>query len=191
VVLSRRLALVLGGLVVAAVLAVGAALAADDPGPSAVDVGFLQDMIDHHEQANLLSAIALRGDASAPVRNLALDVIAAQRYEIGLMEGWLMRWGLERGAVGREAMGWMGMPVAVDEMPGMASVAELDALARLTGGALDVRYLELLLDHHRGGVHMAQAAVDGAGDAQVRWLAHQMARAQRHEIRAIETLLAG
>lgn len=173
------------GLVGAAVHGAGA----DGRDRGEADVGFLHDMIDHHEQATLLSAIALRGDASPPVANLALDVIAAQRYEIGLMEGWLLEWGLERGAPGRQAMAWMGMGTAPEAMPGMASQEQVAALAQLAGPELDVAYLQLLLDHHRGGVHMAEAARDRALDENVRWLARQMARTQRHEIREIETLL--
>ena len=176
---------------VAVVAGAAAGVGADGSGRNRADVGFLQDMIDHHEQANLLAAIALRGDPSAPVRNLALDVINAQRYEIGMMDGWLMQWDRERGEPARDAMAWMGMHVTPREMPGMASVRDLDALGRLSGRALDVRFLELMLDHHRGGVHMAEAAVESAGDSHVRWLAGQMARNQRREIREIETLLPG
>jgi uncharacterized protein (DUF305 family) len=147
-------------------------------------------MIDHHDQANLLSSIALRGDTAAPVRNLALDVIAAQRYEIGLMDGWLMQWDRDRGAPDRVAMAWMGMPVAPDAMPGMATAEEVAALGRLTGSALDVRFLELLRRHHEGGIHMAEAAIEHARNPHVRWAAGQMARNQRREIRDIDTLLA-
>jgi uncharacterized protein (DUF305 family) len=180
-------AAVMAGAVVVAAGRVGA----DRPDHGRVDIGFLQDMIDHHEQANQLSAIALRGDASSPVANLALDVVAAQRYEIGVMEGWLIEWGLERGEPTRVAMAWMGMSVAPATMPGMAAPADVDALTRLSGAALDVRYLELLLDHHRGGLHMSDAAATSARNPHVRWLAGQMATNQRREIREIETLLAG
>lgn len=179
------------GLVLAALGATAVVAADDEPDRNAADVGFLQDMIDHHDQANQLSAVALAGDASEPVRNLALDVIASQRYEIGVMEGWLIQWGLDRGAPGREVMAWMGMPTPIDDMPGMASAGAIAGLSRLRGSDLDVRYLELLLDHHEGGVHMATEAAERGADPHVRWLAEQMARNQRREIREIETLLAG
>lgn len=176
---------------VAVVVLVATGVGADDPGPGPADIGFLQDMIDHHEQATQLSAIALAAETSAPVRNLALDVVAAQRYEIGLMEGWLIEWGLDRGEPGRDVMAWMGMPLPAHAMPGMATLEQIDRLHRLDGSAIDVRFLELMLEHHRGGIHMATAAVDTARSPNVQWLAGQMARNQRREIREIETLLAG
>jgi uncharacterized protein (DUF305 family) len=188
----RPLVAVAAGVVLVAGIVALAVDGAGARGPrhGEVDVGFLQDMIDHHEQANLLAAVALRGDASPPVRNLALDVVASQRYEIGLMEGWLMEWGLDRGDPGRRAMAWMGMATAPDAMPGMATQGQITALAGLAGGDLDVEFLRLMADHHRGGVHMADAAVREAEHPNVRWLAGTMSRNQRREIRDIETLLA-
>jgi uncharacterized protein (DUF305 family) len=182
-------AVVAGALVLGGAAVVAANRSDRDPQRNRADVGFLRDMIDHHEQATLMSGIALRGDASEPVRNLALDVIAYQRYEIGMMEGWLIDWGLERGQPGREAMVWMGMPVAVESMPGMASVEDLTELSQLSGNKLDVRFLELMLDHHHGGVHMAEAAIERGRNPHVRWLAGQMARNQEREIADIERLL--
>ena len=59
------------------------------PPTSAVDTGFLQDMIDHHEQAVTMASLA-NGSASNPVvRHLAREVLIEQRYEIGLMDGYL------------------------------------------------------------------------------------------------------
>jgi uncharacterized protein (DUF305 family) len=186
--------LVTGALCAAVVLATIAVIASTGSGNdrlrrSRADVGFLQDMIDHHEQANLMSAIALHGHASESVRNVALDVTAVQRYEIGMMEGWLIQWGLERGQPAREAMAWMGMSTAPASMPGMATQPELTKLGQLSGRALDIRFLKLMLVHHRGGIHMAEAAADLARNPHVRWLASQMALNQRREIRDIERLL--
>lgn len=180
------------GLGIAAVVAAGLLVAkvarSSDAEPrNATDVGFLQDMIDHHDQANLLAAIALRGDASPVVRNAAVDVIASQRYEIGLMEGWLIGWGLDRGAPQRTAMEWMGMDVQPAAMPGMATTGEIDALSDLHGAALDQRFLALMIDHHRGGIHMSEAALGSARNPHVLSLARRIVRNQRREIRELET----
>jgi uncharacterized protein (DUF305 family) len=181
------IAIVAGGLLAGSVVARGGSgrAARND-----ADVGFLRDMIDHHDQANFLSAVALRGTVSPAIRNVALDVVAAQRYEVGLMEGWLIDWDLERGAPDRDAMAWMGMRVSPATMPGMATRAELADLATMSGTALDIQFLELMIDHHRGGVHMAEAAAERAHDPHVSWLARRMTRNQRQEIRELETLLA-
>ncbi|MEN3273170.1 MAG: hypothetical protein V7636_1931 [Actinomycetota bacterium] len=158
--------------------------------PSKVDVGFLQDMIDHHDQANLLSLVALHGDASPVARNLAVDVLTSQRYEIGIMDEWLRAHGLSRGGPSRTAMTWMGMHVTPATMPGMATQPQIDALSRLTGAALDRQFFMLMIEHHEGGIHMASAAAKTATDGHVRWLAGQMARNQRREIMEIQSVMA-
>jgi len=159
-------------------------------GPSKADIGFLQDMIDHHEQANLLSLVALHGDASPIARNLAVDVLTSQRYEIGLMDEWLRSHGQSRGGPDRTAMAWMGMNVTPATMPGMATQADIDALSRLSGPALDRQFLQLMIVHHEGGIHMGTAAEKLATEGHVQWLAGQMARNQRREILEIESALA-
>ena len=157
--MSRRLLLV----VVAVVLA---ACASHDE-PSAVDVGFLQDMADHHEQAVRMALLVQAKDDVSPITmSFANDVVAAQRYELGLIDGYLVAMGQERGSPQREVMAWMDMPVPVAEMPGMAAQADLDALAAARGSDADARFFELMIEHHRGGLHMAEYAVEH-GDAEV------------------------
>ena len=185
---ARTLAAVMGVVALAAVGAlVGARVVDADDGPTAVDVGFLRDMLDHHEQANLMALLALGRDPSPVARNLAVDVLASQRYEIGLMEGWLIDWGVERGAPTRDAMAWMGMHVVPAEMPGMASQAQLNTLNTLSGDELDDAFFELMIGHHQGGIHMAEAAAKSATNPHVRWIAKAIARNQRREIMEIET----
>jgi uncharacterized protein (DUF305 family) len=182
---------------VAVVLAGGVAgvLAADDrpsrPPADGVDVGFLRDMIDHHEQAVLLSLLALRNGASPPIRDAAVDVIASQREEIGTMEGWLTMWGHERGQPTRRAMTWMGMDSAVQDMPGMAGRPQLEALTAATGQELDALFLSLMIDHHEGGIHMGEHAARTASDGHVRFLATQIARNQQREIRHLRAMQEG
>jgi uncharacterized protein (DUF305 family) len=183
------LGLGLAALVAAGVLVARVAGSSDAEPRNATDVGFLQDMIDHHDQANLMAAIALRGDASPVIRNAAVDVIASQRYEIGLMEGWLIDWGLTRGAPKRAAMGWMGMDAEPASMPGMATTSQIDTLAKLQGPALDEAFLELMIVHHLGGIHMSEGALKSARNPHVRWMASRIVRNQRREIRDLETTL--
>lgn len=153
-----------------------------DGGPATADVGFLQDMIDHHDQAVRMAVIELSNGSSDIPKSFAADVIAGQRYEMGLMEGWLLDWGSERGAPTREVMGWMGEPLPLASMPGLATQRQLDALAKSHGADADARYFQLMITHHEGGVHMAEHAAEHATDAKVRKLAARMARFQSLEI---------
>jgi uncharacterized protein (DUF305 family) len=152
------------------------------PGASSVDVGFLRDMIDHHEQAVRMSLIELSNGGHAIPRNAATDVLAAQRYEIGLMEERLHDWGYPKGAPTRRVMGWMGMAVPLPSMPGLASPAQLQRFAAAKGADADGQFLQLMIVHHQGGIHMAEYAAAHASDERVRDLADYMARQQSLEI---------
>lgn len=160
------------------------------PPDSAVDTGFLQDMITHHEQAVTMASVTTASAGDAVVRDMAREVLIEQRYEIGLMDGYLQARDEVRGADDREVMGWMGPPLAIDEMPGLASREQLDQLQSASPDDQNELFLELMIAHHRGGVDMAEYAARNAEDPRVRHLAEVMANVQTQEIREYELKLA-
>lgn len=158
------------------------------PGSDSVNVGFLQDMISHHEQAIQMSNIEL---AAGTVRASRCSRARSCSFKgsIGLMHRKLDEWGYRRENRDPTAMAWMGMPTPVDDMPGMASAAEMDRLGDATAPAVDALFVRLMQDHHRGGVHMAACAAEHASDPLVRQLAARMARNQRIEINELDGAL--
>lgn len=150
---------------------------------NAVDVGFLHDMRAHHEQAGQMSYIFLGLDDTAPgLRTIARDILVGQNIEIGRMIQMLRDMGRPEAAETDEAMAWMGMPTTADQMPGMATDDELQALATASGASADELFVQLMVAHHEGGVHMAERAVEDAGLAKVRSMARSMVVGQRGEI---------
>ena len=154
----------------------------DDRAPSAVDLGFVQDMITHHEQAVAMAGIALRTSESPSVRTIANEVVITQMREIGLFDATLQRWGRNRKSYDDEVMAWMGMPMPLEEMPGYADDIELAALQDATGADFDALFLSLLSAHHVGGTQMAAFAADNARDGRVADLAAVIERNQSVEI---------
>ena len=151
--------------------------------PTDVDLGFVNDMLDHHDQAVQMSLITLNTPGiSGGVRQFATEVVIFQRYEIGLLEGRLNVWGEERGAEDRTAMAWMGMGTNVNDMPGMARPSDLERLRNATGIGADREFLTLMRAHHEGGVHMAEYAAANASDTEVVALAARMANVQKLEV---------
>ena len=74
-------------------------------------------------------------------------------------------------------------------MPGMATQAEVDKLQTMTGKAMDVYFLQLMLRHHQGGLPMAQYGAEHASESYVRNAAQKMVAGQSAEIVLMERLL--
>ncbi len=152
------------------------------PDADSVDVGFCLDMIAHHEQAVEMALIELANGEDPVVRGFAQEVVIFQQYEMGRMDEQLSDWGMDRRDRGRTAMEWMDMPTPASAMPGMATEEQLDRLQNAQGAAADALFLDLMAEHHRGGLHMADYAAEQAGDPDVRELASIMSRNQGVEI---------
>tara|TARA_Y100000814_G_scaffold272245_2_gene229562 strand:+ start:4350 stop:4961 length:612 start_codon:yes stop_codon:yes gene_type:complete len=161
---------------------------ADAASPNEIDIGFCQDMAFHHEQALAMCQRVLGTDTGSQVQTAAADILQNQSYERGMMHTWLQSWG-ESTAPPSTVMGWMGMEMAADMMPGLATDEEMRELALAEGLEKGRMFLELMRTHHVGGVHMAEAAT-GAATAPVRQIAAQAALVQAYEIEIFDELLA-
>jgi uncharacterized protein (DUF305 family) len=182
------------GLSWAQVAALGAALAflgfaigffvTRDRPPSAdsADVGFLQDMLTHHDQALGVATLTIANGEDPIVRSYAREVLTFQSYEIGVMTQMLAEWGFSRDERSDEAMAWMDMAVPVEQMPGLLTDEQLAEIGDARGAELDRLFLLRMAEHHRGGLHMAQEAVERADDDGVAALAARIARNQAGEI---------
>jgi uncharacterized protein (DUF305 family) len=161
------------------------ALQGDDEPPTpmnAVDVGFLQDMLDHHEQALLISNLYLDNQPDGPAAPYANEVIMFQTRDMGWMRDWLAEEGYQPGAPDRTAMEWMNEPVPVAEMPGMQSPERLQQLADATGAEADLLWFEIMTDHHLGGVHMGDHAAANGAREEIIEFAESVSRNQRIEV---------
>ena len=157
---------------------------------SDVDVGFLHDMRDHHDQAVQMGYMFLAlPDTDPALRTVARSIISGQSIDIGRMIQLLRSMNAPEASETNEAMAWMGMPVPVDQMPGMATEAEIEELAASSGAAADQLFVELMAAHHRGGIHMAEVAAADAANEEVRSMAASIAASQAEEIGELERLI--
>lgn len=162
----------------------------DDDAGSEVDIGFLQDMRIHHEQAvGMAFTYLARPDTDPALQTVARTILFGQSIDIGRMIQLLRAMDAPEAAETDEAMGWMGMPTTHDAMPGMATEAELDELAASSGAAADELFVDLMVAHHEGGVHMAEFAEADADNSEVRKMAAGLVAGQRGEIAELEGLL--
>jgi uncharacterized protein (DUF305 family) len=160
--------------------------------PSAVDIGFAQDMANHHEQAIEMATYVDQTSTDPEIVNLAYDIESNQTIEQGEMTGWLDTWGLTR--VDQHPMLWMGAEhaqhVVNGLMPGMATPAQMTKLMSMPNGkALDIFFLQLMIHHHQGGAPMAQFAEQHATEDYVRTLAGHMLADQDTQTIEMEQML--
>ncbi|MEV2249212.1 DUF305 domain-containing protein [Streptomyces sp. NPDC050147] len=200
--MRRRSRWVVGAVAAVAVAAGGitVAVASSDgssgtssPTTESADAGFARDMATHHQQAVEMSYIVRDRTKDEEIRRLAYDIAQTQANQRGMLLGWLDLWELPK-VPEKGPMEWMGMgdmPPGEDGalMPGMATNTELKKLGELNGRAAEVRYLQLMIKHHKGGVHMAEGCVDRCEvGAEVR-LARGMVESQESEIKLMTDLL--
>ncbi|MFE9770368.1 DUF305 domain-containing protein [Streptomyces sp. NPDC005931] len=192
----RTLGLITGA-AAAALVAAGAityAVAGDEgsdgagrtPTADSADAGFARDMAVHHQQAVEMSYIVRDRTKDEEVRRLAYDIAQTQANQRGMLLGWLDLWELPKVSAD-PPMTWMGMGDTASGkdgalMPGMATNAEMKRLGSLSGKEAEVFYLQLMTDHHKGGVHMAQACVSACEVGVEKRLARGMVEGQESEI---------
>lgn len=163
--------------------ALGWALGGRDTDPlNATDVGFLQDMSLHHEQAIQMSLLLLDKDDVRPeLKAYAVEIIMSQRFDQGLFNATLDRFG-HPSAPGDTVMAWMGHGIPADQMPGMASAERMRELRDAGSDEAESLWIALMSDHHIGGMHMAEQAAERGQDRTVVGLATATRQIQADEV---------
>ncbi|MFD9703318.1 DUF305 domain-containing protein [Lentzea sp. NPDC059081] len=172
------------------------------PASGSVDVGFCQDMSQHHLQGIQMANIARDRSTDTEVRQLAFDIASTQLEQVGRMKGWLMMWNEHEQNISGVYMSWMndsgvhGHGATTPEsgkplMPGMAVTEELTKLRTMPAGRdFDVYFLQLMLRHHMGGAPMAEYASTRASQPFVRTLSENMLKSQASETELMKDYLA-
>ena len=200
--INARLIRLAGGLIAGAVVLTGCSsggsmdMSDTDSGSSASesadfnesDVAFAQGMIVHHQSALDMAQLA-EGRAEDPrVLDLAGRIEAAQEPEIETMTGWLEDWGQPTAA--EESGGMDGMDMGGEnDMGGMDMEMDMSGLEAASGAEFDRMWLEMMAEHHRSAVDMAETEVGDGQNADAIALAEQIIESQSAEIEEMETLL--
>ena len=145
------------------------------------DVEFAQGMIAHHQQAIEMSDIEIETGESTEVIELAERIKEQQSPEIDLMTELLEAWGVDAADEG-------GMDHGGDSS--MMSEADMAALEAASGAELDRMFLEMMIEHHRGAIDMAEQEIEDGEAPEAKELARNIIDAQTAEIDEMEALLA-
>jgi uncharacterized protein (DUF305 family) len=165
------------------------------PDTNSPEAGFARDMSTHHQQAVEMSLLIRNNSDDPEVTTLAYDILNTQATQRGMMSGWLQIWDVPQRQAG-PPMQWMQPHATSTEssnnqpMAGMATPAEMDRLAELSGAAAEELFLELMIEHHIGGVEMAEAVLARSDHPVVTRLAQTMVSGQGVEITYMRELLS-
>ncbi|MFI8849023.1 DUF305 domain-containing protein [Streptomyces sp. 891-h] len=152
--------------------------------PNSADFTYITMMIEHHEQAVVMSKLAPKRAADSDVRKLASRIKAAQGPEIKAMRGWLE----QHDDSGHTDHGGSGGGKGHAAMPGMATGAQLAQLRKARGRTFDRLFLTLMTTHHKGAVTMAVQALKDGNDVRVEEMATEVVAQQRAEIKRMRQL---
>jgi uncharacterized protein (DUF305 family) len=132
---------------------------------------FLDAMIPHHRMAVEMARIAMRRTDDAAVRDVAVDVIANQRWEIRMMERW--------------RRDWFGATAPAPELDAahlahLGMDHDMDAVARAR--PFPPAFYRAMIPHHRGAIVMARRLLAGDPRPELATLARSIATGQEIEI---------
>jgi uncharacterized protein (DUF305 family) len=151
---------------------------------NSVDTGFLQDMRIHHEQAVVMATIYLGAapNGNSTLRTIAREIMLEQQMETGRMVQLLRMFKAAETNESDQVMGWMGTPIPLSRMPGYATDAELEKLYQSRDTQADELFITLMIAHHKGGVHMAEYAVENGKNNEVIAFAELIVESQSSEV---------
>jgi uncharacterized protein (DUF305 family) len=158
------------------------------------DVEFATAMIPHHAQAIQMVTLTDTRTLDPDVKQLAEDIRAAQAPEVETMVDWLTAWDQEVPATSldhshgddlSEVPDMGGM----DDMPGMMSAEEMQALADAPDSEFQDLWLEMMREHHEGAIEMARTEQGSGAFPGAVALAETIVTGQQAEIDRIAQLL--
>lgn len=180
--MSRSRILFVGGVIAALIIGIfmgGVLKDGDDineSGFSKDEVMFAQMMIPHHEQAVVMSDLALEISANPEILALATAIRRAQAPEIEQMKIWI---------AGEESDSHAGHGMSMD---GMLTESEIETLRNSTGAAFDRLFIEGMIGHHEGAISMVEI-IDGSKNSEVKELAANIVSSQSAEITTMKEIL--
>lgn len=161
------------------------------------DVDLATAMIPHHAQALAMVDMTRGRDLAPEVKKLTEEIQTAQGPEIEQMVDWLTAWDKPipetmRDHVNAEDHGTSGhdMDDSGMEMPGMMTDEEMSKLEAAKDLEFETRWLEMMIEHHKGAIDMAQEEQADGVFQPAKKLASSIVTSHQAEIDQMKQLLA-
>jgi uncharacterized protein (DUF305 family) len=160
----------------------GSPVATASPVPRTLsERNFLELMIPHHDMAVEMARIAQRRSKNVYVKDVALDVLTQQPWEIRLMEGWRQKWY----GVAKDAR----RTLTHAEMDRYGMSHNMDALAKAK--PFPAAFFRAMIPHHQGGITMAREVLRTNPRPETARLAKSIIVAQQADIDRMKRFLRG
>jgi len=141
------------------------------------DIMFLQMMIPHHQQAIDISDLAMKKSQDPELLALAQNIATAQAAEIVTMRAWL-----------KDAGAGKDMGHSASGMGGMLSDSELAKLKTSAGKDFDFLWLQGMIGHHDGAIHMT-AMITDAQNSEIKTFGLKIVADQSVQIQQMQAML--
>ncbi|EIE97588.1 DUF305 domain-containing protein [Saccharomonospora glauca] len=145
------------------------------------DVEFATRMIPHHEQAVVVADLALEHASNPEIADLARRIKAAQEPELERLLALPILWG-ETATPGEGERDHDHSHLMTEET--------FQALQQSSGEEFDALWLQTMIEHHEGAVHMAEAQLRDGRNALASMYAQDIIDRHNKEIDEMRTLAA-
>jgi uncharacterized protein (DUF305 family) len=146
------------------------------------DVTFARDMIAHHTQAVDMAIRVRDRTADQTLKIFAIDIALGQTNQMGQMMAWLDLWNVSQNSL-NAPMNGKGL------MMGMATQTDVNSISSLPIKDAEIKFLQLMIRHHQGGIFMAEDVLAKASSLQVKRVAQAVINAQTFDIDAMTSML--
>jgi uncharacterized protein (DUF305 family) len=161
------------GTVISATAQTQEAGSAPNRGTARYEIDFMQDMIDHHAMAIMMSEMCLEKAVHDELRTLCQEIISAQQQEITEMQSWLLE--------------WYGISYSPQMKPG--EMRMMEKMAQMSGAEFEIEFMEMMIKHHLKAIREASKCVDRVYHGQLRELCENIITSQAAEIEQMRTWL--
>lgn len=132
---------------------------------------FLVNMIPHHQEAVDSAKIIIAKSENAELKKIAEAIVSAQTSEIVTLKGWLKSW-------------YPNTTIKTEWEPMMGD------LSKLSAHDLDDTFMENMIKHHEGAIHMAEEVLDVTQRPEIVKLAKAIIATQNAEIATFKKMLS-
>lgn len=132
---------------------------------------FLVNMLPHHQEAIDTAKIIVAKTENTALKKIAEAIISGQSTEVTTMKGWLASW-------------YPNSTMKTEYMPMMRD------LSKLSAHDLDDVFMEDMIKHHEGAVHMAEEVLDVTQRPEIVKMAKDIILVQNAEIATFKKMLA-